>query len=339
MPDASPPPFFGLYYDGATARARSVRCTVSQGQLHIQGDGVDRTEPIATVTLSDQLGSSPRKLSLPDGASVEAPLSAELALALGSARGHASWVARLEARWLYAVLALIASMAFIAAGYIWGLPLASKVIAQRLSPNIIDSLGEQTMKALDGGMVAPSRISTARQQNLKDRLRIMRGQDAALPPHTLLFRDGRGIGANALALPNGNIVVTDQLMALATNDDQVLAVIGHELGHLQQRHALRGLIQGSILAAVAAWYAGDISALAVGLPVLLLQTGYSREFEREADRYGANFLLANGLSPALLAEMLERLESAHKGGSGPDYFSTHPDTAERAAALRRFKGT
>lgn len=329
--------FYALYYDGRSARARSVRCEIRDGSLHIEGEEVSRAEPLSTVTLSDQLGSAPRKLTLSDGASIEAPMSAELAQVLGQARGSTSWVAKLEASWRLALLALAISLAVIAAGYVWGLPLLAKTVAGQLPDGVIDSVGKQTLAFLDTRMLSPSTVTAQRQNKLLERLRAMRDGDGTLPRHTLLFRNGGDIGANALALPDGTVIVTDQLLELAGSDDEVLAVIGHELGHLHLRHALRGMIQGSIVAGVVAWYVGDFTSLAAGLPALLLESGYSRDFEREADRYGALFLRANGLSPALLANMLERLEDAHEGGSGPAYLSSHPGTAERAAALRNFR--
>lgn len=337
MTSSSPPVFFGTYYDGRTAKAHAVRCTIEDGQVHVEGDGIARADAVGSVTLSDQLGSAPRKLSFSDGACVEAPLSPELLSALGRARGSASWVARLEMRWHYAVLALVLSVAMLAAGYYWGLPAAASLVAQRLPADVIDSLGKQTIKMLDAQVMRPSKSDATRRQGLQDGVQQLSAGAGALPRHTLLFRDGGAVGANALALPDGSVIVTDQLMALTQDDDEVLAVIAHELGHLHHRHALRGLIQGSIVAGLMAWYVGDFSSLAAGLPALLMQTGYSRQFEREADLYGARLLRANGRSPALLASMLEKLESAHGSAGAPDYLSTHPATAERAAALRDFR--
>jgi Zn-dependent protease with chaperone function len=174
--------------------------------------------------------------------------------------------------------------------------------------------------------------------------------DATQPRYTLHFRDGGPVGANALALPDGTIVVTDQLLALAAHDEEIFAVLAHELGHINRRHSLRMLIQGSIVAFVVSWYIGDVSSVAAGAPTLLLQARYSRDHEREADNYGADMLKANGISPRRLADMLTKLEAAHlskvekaaeKERSPPaadkprisDYLASHPATRERIDAL------
>ena len=72
--------------------------------------------------------------------------------------------------------------------------------------------------------------------------------------------------------------------------------------------------------------------IAVTLPTVLLQTGYSREFETEADDYAFRRLREIGLSPKAFAEMMLLLEKDHEkksGGDSRNYFSTHPATAKR----------
>lgn len=149
------------------------------------------------------------------------------------------------------------------------------------------------------------------------------------------------MGPNAFALPSGDIVVLDQLVELAENDDEVAGVIAHELGHVAYRHGLRQLIQSSVVSFVVGIYFGDVSSLAASFGALALESRYSREFEHEADAYGARSLLAAGLGSEPLAAMLERMEKAHaeKGGkaSRESLLSSHPDTAERVARLRAMK--
>jgi Zn-dependent protease with chaperone function len=162
------------------------------------------------------------------------------------------------------------------------------------------------------------------------------------PAYTLEFRSSKDIGANAFALPGGTIIVTDQLVTLAGNDEEILAVLAHELGHVSERHPLRQLLQSSVAGLAMTWYLGDISTLLAAAPTLLLQSSYSRDFERRADRYAADMLRHNGIAPARLADMLGKLESSHpaeKAGKGQasriaEFFSSHPDTEERIRTLR-----
>jgi len=186
-----------------------------------------------------------------------------------------------------------------------------------------------------------SQLGTARQQALRQRFDDLRDVHE-LPPHHLEFRSSEAIGANAFALPDGTVIVTDQLITLADNDEEILAVLAHELGHVTERHPMRQLLQSSVVGLAMTWYLGDISSLLAAAPTLLLESNYSRNFERRADRYAANMLRMNGIAPERLADMLEKLETSHHGAKESieqpsrivQFFSTHPDTGERIRDLR-----
>lgn len=104
----------------------------------------------------------------------------------------------------------------------------------------------------------------------------------------------------------------------------------------------RQLLQSSVVGLAMTWYLGDISTLLAAAPTLLLESSYSRDFERRADHYAAEILRLNGITPARLADILEKLESSHTGAKESkkqsfrisEIFSSHPDTEERIRALR-----
>jgi predicted Zn-dependent protease len=129
--------------------------------------------------------------------------------------------------------------------------------------------------------------------------------------------------------------MTDDLVRLAQNDDQIAAVLAHEIGHLRARHGVRTALQGAGVLALVTTLAGDassITSLAVALPSVLLQTGYSRKFEDEADAFALQRMRQAGISPRAFADMLTLLERSHPpaaSGKAQDYFSTHPVTAAR----------
>jgi len=89
-------------------------------------------------------------------------------------------------------------------------------------------------------------------------------------------------------------------------------------------------------------YFGDVSSLAGALSGFILQAKYSRDFERDADRYAAITLKANNLSPRLLGSFLNKLEEAHNKKTGSrgkdktlDYLSSHPSTDERMKEMEK----
>jgi predicted Zn-dependent protease len=147
---------------------------------------------------------------------------------------------------------------------------------------------------------------------------------------------------NAFALPGGTIVVTDEMVAAVGSDDELLAVLAHEIGHVRGRHAMRLVLRSSGLAVLLTALAGDavgVTFLAVALPTMLLQSGYSRQFEAEADDYAFAHMKRHGVSPQAFADVMRRLEKETGGTLDDDammrYLGTHPATAER---IRRAEG-
>ena len=348
----------GDYFDGRSAKAHPVALTLADGVLSVRGEVIQRDEPITSLRVSEPMGAAPRLVSFLDGAHCEVRDHAGMARLLAVTGFEDSLVVRLQYRWRWALASIAVTLAVVFAGYHWGLPAVSEWLAFKTPDAVLARMGSSTLNVLDRIAFSPSKLPETRQQTLRGAFERLAAPGDAKPRYTLLFRDGGPAGANAMALPDGTIIVTDQLVALAEHDDEIIAVLAHELGHIQQRHGLRMLIQSSIVAFVVTFYIGDVSSVAAGLPTLLLQARYSRGHEREADQFGAAMLKANGLSPRRLADMLAKLESSHrekggktgkqtpreKGGepdstqaaerSGVgDYLASHPATRERIDAL------
>lgn len=147
---------------------------------------------------------------------------------------------------------------------------------------------------------------------------------------------------NAFVLPSGKIGVTTSLLALARNDDQLGAVLGHEVGHVVARHAAERYsntaVAGvglSVLQGAAGDYGqavGSIGGLAAQYGVLL---PYSRRDELEADRLGVDYMAAAGYKPSE-AVALWRIMAAQRQGSTPEFASTHPSDQTRIDALSSY---
>ncbi|SFS88166.1 M48 family metallopeptidase [Brevundimonas viscosa] len=147
---------------------------------------------------------------------------------------------------------------------------------------------------------------------------------------------------NAFVLPSGKIGVTTGLLSLVRNDDQLAAVLGHEVGHTVAQHAAErysqtaatnlglGVLQGA--AGDYAQAAGAIGGLGAQLGVLL---PFSRRHELEADRLGVDYLQRAGYRPSE-AIALWRLMAQQRQGSNPEFASTHPSDASRIAALEQY---
>lgn len=194
-------------------------------------------------------------------------------------------------------------------------------------------MGKHTLAALDRTVFSPSVLSGDEMQKHRDAFAaFLEGEDAQ--PYSIEFRHAGT--PNALALPGGIIVVTDEMTQTTANDAEFLAVVAHEMGHVHGRHAMRLVLQSSGLAVLMTALAGDAvgtTILAAAVPAILLRTRYSRQFESEADDYAFALLKRHGQSPQAFADVLRRLSLDEHEPADPhslrQYLSTHPATEER----------
>ncbi|HVL75649.1 MAG TPA: M48 family metallopeptidase [Noviherbaspirillum sp.] len=331
------------YFDGRSSRRHPVTVLFHKGVVAIEGENLRRSVRLRQVRISEPLARAPRILTLPDGAYLESR-DAKLDKYLRRNGYRESWVVRWQRNWPASLAALAGLVLLLASGYQWGLPWAADELAQRLPRTIEVKIGEGQLEMLDAGYMEPSRLPPSRQQDLRDAFASLKTPTGQAIPYRLEFRSSR-IGPHAFALPNGVIVMTDQMVEMAPDDHAVLAVLAHELGHLERRHSLRRLLQAAGVGVAVNVYLGDVSSLLALAPAVLLDQGYSRDFEREADRYAIDMMRANGLPLSPIAQLFERLgtpddddDRAPHSRSGRsaviDYLSSHPSDAERIATLR-----
>ena len=322
------------YVDGRSTRVRSVNLSVNGQDLLITGDDLVRTVPLASVTFDEQLGNAPRRVRFADGALCEVRDLDGLRALMTAAGLRDGLVDRTQRRLHWVLLSVVGCVVLVAAAYRWGLPWVAAVVAERLPPAISTALSSQTMKALDGGLLLPSKLGAGRQVALRAQFQALRLPDGGRIRWTLLFRWSPALGANAFTLPDGTIVLLDDLVTQLKDDHQILAVLSHEAGHAQGRHGMQLLLRSSAVGAFLAFYLGDFSQLLAAAPAALVQAKYSQSLEWQADEYGAAVMNANGMSPALLADALQQLSKSHPETSGVAYLTSHPPTAER---MRRLK--
>jgi Zn-dependent protease with chaperone function len=327
------------YFDGRSTRIHAVTLSMAGETLVIAGEDINLHVPFADVSVDERLGRAPRRLRLRDGAFCEVSDLDALDTLLSSTGHRDGWVDRLQRHLQFVLFSIVACAALVAAAYKWGLPWAAAKGAQQLPPAIGRTLSVQTLRILDGNILTPSKITAERQQALRAALRALQLPEGGSADSTLLFRRSPQLGANAFTMPDGTIIVLDDLITSIGDDKQTLAVFAHELGHAHGRHGLQLLLQSTAVGAFWTFYVGDISGLLAAAPAAVVQAKYSQEFERQADDYGAAVLTHNGMSPALLADALKKLTESRPEGSKGGYLSTHPPTDERMRHLRELADT
>jgi len=338
----------GRYFFANSARFVPARAALRpQRILQITGeDGTVLAEvPFKQVKVTARLADLPRRLMLPDRSCFETLDNDGVDALIGHGRHLISggWMDRLERSWRSVVVSIMLAGAAGAAFVVWGIPALALELAMHTPPWLDTQLSDQTMTVLDGHYIGPSGLSAADQAkatNLFARV----AQTGACGARTcaLLFRDGRLLGANAFALPDGRIVLTDALWHLAKSDAEVEGVFAHEMAHVRLAHGLQRVYEASLVPAAIVVITGDlsqVSQIAVILPGILMQSAYSRDFESEADKSAIATLTRLHENPAAMAGLLERLEKTHCGGKncGTSWLGDHPDTTRRAAVFRSGK--
>jgi len=138
--------------------------------------------------------------------------------------------------------------------------------------------------------------------------------------------------SNAYALPGGFVFITEPLLDLCAEDrDELAFLLGHEMGHVIRGHARSQLTANTFLHAVTARLSGAGPMLRQ-----LIDKGYSRELELEADAEGARLAAAAGFDARAAARALRRLALVSRDHAGlAEYFSSHPPLAERVRRLEQ----
>lgn len=330
------------YFDGGSSECRPADVVLDGEQVLIRLDDRELRYPRSRVTLTPAVGSISRSLRLPDGGTcrLHDPALARHFEEQPGGAGFSGFLHRLEIRPAGVLGALLLCVLLVGGFMLYGIPWLAKRAALALPPLMEQRLDRESLELLDRHLLRPSTLPQERRHAVT---RLFRQVSSGFPPglpYRVEFRNGGPLGANALALPGGTVLLTDQLVELADSDQGLQGVMAHELTHVINRHALRSLLQSSAAALVMASVTGDITAItaiAATLPAMLADARYSRAFEREADDGAVAWLRSRGLTTTPYAELLARLEAQRavrnngqgRAEPGRSYLATHPDTAER----------
>jgi predicted Zn-dependent protease len=144
---------------------------------------------------------------------------------------------------------------------------------------------------------------------------------------------------NAFALPGGQVFITKALYRALENHAQLAGVLGHEMGHVIERHgnkrmAKQGLFQG--LAAAGGVASGSQQGAQVSQQVAaMVSMKYGRDDELEADKWGVRLTAMAGYDPQEMIGVMAILDQASRGAAPPEILSTHPKPANRVAYIKR----
>ena len=329
-------------HEGVHPIPRAARFRREGELLSVLVDDAAAAYPVAEVRVSPRIGRADRFILLPDGRQLQCAdgpsldgLPEEV-----SSEGAPAW---LEQRWWVALASLFAVVAGVIGFHQRLLPVVGDLAIGGISASQEHVMGAQALRILEiQKMLQPSQIPHEAQAQVLSGFADLTDLLPSGRRYKLEFRSAPALGPNALALPGGIIIVTDQLFDRCLTDEAV-AVLAHEVGHAEKRHALRLMFRSTVTAAMFGFLSADAAGLmlsASALPALLVSSQFSREFEAEADTFAFDLLERHGQSPELFARCLERLAAqAHEGKDEWRFLSSHPGSAERINEARARAGS
>lgn len=306
----------GVWFDGVTSAMTPATLDVVDGgqvALCVQGRAA-QSFAFDELTISPRLGKTPRYLYVGDGGKFETNDNDQIDAWVKQYRGSAwdSLVHRWESQW-HTVIASLAMVVFFGwAVVMFGLPAASERIAFWLPAEVPEMVGEHALSTLDDAFFKESKLPITEQQRVLAHFQAALDQYPELPLK-VLFRDGGAIGPNAFALPDGTLIFTDQMVALARDDDELLAILAHEIGHVAERHSMQAVVRTSMLGFLIMAVTGDVSAssdVLLAVPLMMMELSHSRKFERQADDFSLGFMQAHGIDSESFVRIMSRLENA-----------------------------
>lgn len=331
----------GFWHPPGSSRAIPASLSATGKTLLVTLDGENR-DPVAMndvvkLDISTRIASIPRRLTFSDASLFETGDNDAIDHWLKDHR-RTGFVHELE-RFHPRLVVVVVSIMLLAVGiYRYAVPAMVEIAVLVTPPVVTQWMASGTLMSLDRALFSETELPLATQEEIRTGFADVAAVSARGPEgYNLNFRKGGAIGPNAFALPDGTLVITDELVALAENDmDMIIGVLAHEIGHVEQEHSLRQLYRAAGTAGLIMLIAGDIGT--AGEDILtngaaLIALSYSRDAEHEADRISVELMHKAGRDPFAIGRFFEVIEAEFGLEGDSSFLSTHPGTAERRQAI------
>ncbi len=244
-----------------------------------------------------------------------------------------------------AVIALVALIAYL--GNTSKNPVTGQAqrVAMTVDQEIALGLQSAPEMAAQFGGESPDPSAQALVDRVGTRLveRGFEGVDVPYPFEFHLLSDRTTV--NAFALPGGQVFITEALFSRLESEGQLAGVLGHEIGHVIERHGAQHMAKAQLtqgLVGAVAVGASDPdspmgaqqAAMIASMVGQLINLRYGRTDELQSDEWGVHLMITAGYDPRGLIRVMEILGEASGGGSQPEFLSTHPDPGNRIEKIQ-----
>jgi Zn-dependent protease with chaperone function len=339
-----------IYFDGISGKPHSVKIAFQSNHLVIQRqEGEVLRHPMANCHVDEGFKGAAQRIDLGAGAVIEVKDKAALQKSLDAQGLRLGIVQKAQNSWAWVAASLAVFVGVLALSYFVLIPFGAKHVASWLPESFDKMIGDQSWPVVESQMFKATQLPAERQKEISEKFAQatakLSATDKTIPPYQLFFRASQ-IGPNAVAIPGGRLVMTDELVALTKDDNALIGVLLHELGHIKNRHSMRNIIQATAISAIVSLWLGDVSAIVATVPTMMATMKYSRDLETEADDFAISALKTLKIPGQAVGEIFLALEKAHSGsgsggngdkGSDASILSSHPVTTERIKKFNELK--
>ncbi len=338
----------GDWHPRSSSRSVEARLVEADGQVAAvaeEGGAGLASAGFPDLDVSPRVGSIPRRIEFPDGSLFETTDNDAIdRFLLVNGRKRAGLVHGLERFHPRLLVFVIAGFLLSGLVYRYALPVLVEVAVAVTPPVVPRLMSVSTLETLDRTVLDETKLDEPKRRAISEGFARIAAQSArGASAYALNFREGGAIGPNAFALPDGTLIITDELVELVGDDTEMLVgVLAHEIGHVELEHSLRQIYRAAGMAGLIMLIAGDVGDSVEDLLVQgggLVALSYSRAAETAADRHSVELMEKAGYDPAAIARFFEILEKKLGDTSGTNILSTHPGTPERKKAIVDYQAT
>lgn len=330
----------GFWIDSNSSKKHEATLEIKQESfiIHLSNNVIENK--VSKLKIEDRLGDTLRTIILPD----ESIFLTQHNEQIDELFPKKSILFYIESNFKIIPVFLVLIFCSIYIFYQYILPTTVKVISNNFPQKFTELISKKSFDYLDNNVLYASKISQIKQEEIRKVFNKITLKLENKTNYQLYFRDfkidNKSI-ANALALPNGDIIITDELIKLSNNNEEINSILLHELGHIEYKHGLQNIINSTIISFIIVYIAGDINFLGdlgITFGTFLLQNSYSRDFEIEADVFAFESMIDARIDPIHFSNILERITPSESNNFEEmyQYLSTHPLTKDRIDLAHKY---